>query len=85
MTEPSPELEERVRLSFARLEPNRVFRGCEVAEQSGAVIVRIYSDQMGLPGGRPTPYQLFRFNSDTGDLSPLSSEDAAPFTIKNYK
>jgi hypothetical protein len=85
MTEPSLEFEKRVRLSFASVKPRRVFRGCKVAEQDGTTIVRIYSHDPQFPNLTPTPYQLFRFDVASGNLSPLSSEEAALFTIKNYK
>jgi len=85
MTDPSPELEQHVRASFAQIEPERVFRGCKVAEQAGAVIVRIYSHAKRFTNLMPTPYQVYRFNPPKGTLSALSREEAAPYVIPNYK
>src|SRR5438874_397300 len=79
MTTPSPELEQQVRLSFCRLEPQRVFRSCKVAEDQRGMVVRIYSHGPGFLRVIPTPYQVFRFDSASGILSPLSGEDAAPY------
>jgi hypothetical protein len=85
MTDPSPELQQRVSLSFAQQHPQRLFRGCKVAAVGEALVVRIYSHDAGFPNLIPTPYQIFRFDSDSGSLSPLSGEEAAPYTIPNYK
>ena len=86
MKEPSPELEEQVRLSFSRQFPQRVFTGCKVAEAGSELVVRIYSrDSKGPPFVIPTPYEIFRFDPQTGDLGLLSGKDAAPFLIANYK
>ena len=85
MTDPSPELQQRVSLSFAQQHPQRLFRGCKVADVGGALVVRIYSHDARFPILMPTPYQVFRFDPDSGSLSLLSGEEAAPFTISNYK
>jgi hypothetical protein len=47
--------------------------------------VRIYSHSVRCPQLIPTPYQIFRFDGTTGVLSALSSEDAQPYVIHNYK
>ena len=85
MTEPSPELEQRVSLSFSQQHPQRLFRGCKVADVGGALVVRIYSHDARFPNLMPTPYQVLRFDPDSGSLSLLNGEQAAPFTITNYK
>jgi len=81
MKDPSAELELRARLSFEQQQPLRLFRSCKVAEQDGEVVVRIDSHDKRFPDRKPTPYQVFRFDSDSGSLSLLSSEHAAPFTM----
>lgn len=85
MTDPSPDLEQRVSLSFAQHHPDRLFRSCKVADVGGACVVRIYSHSARAPNLKPTPYQIFRFDPDSGILSLLSGEEAAPFMIANYK
>jgi hypothetical protein len=85
MTDASPELQQRVSSSFAQQHPHRLFRGCKVADVDGALIVRIYSHDARYPNLMPTPYQVFRFDPDSGTLSLLSGDQAAPFTIPNYK
>jgi hypothetical protein len=85
MNDPSPELVQRVQKSFAKQEPTRLFRGCKVTEHDGRVIVRIYSNDSRFPSLIPTPYQIFSFDGDSDSLSLLSGEEAAPFTIQNYK
>lgn len=85
MNEPSPELQERVRTIFAQRESERVFRGCKVAEDGGTLVVRIYSHQARFQNVIPTPYHIFRFDPASDGLSLLSAEEAAPFTIANYK
>jgi hypothetical protein len=85
MNDPSPELEQQVRDSFARLEPEQVFCGCKIAETPEEVIVRIYSQGKGYTKIMPTPYQVYRFEPSTGNLRALSDEEAAPYVIQNYK
>ena len=85
MTDPAPELEQQVRLSFVREYPLRLFRGCKVAEVGRALVVRIYSHDAQSPNLMPTPYEVFRFDPYSGSLRLLSGEEAAPFTIPNYK
>jgi len=85
MIDPSPELQQRLGSSFARQHPQRLFRGCKVADVGGVLVVRIYSHDARFPNLIPTPYQIFRFDPDSGSLSVLSGEQAAPFTIANYK
>jgi hypothetical protein len=83
--DPSPELELHLRQSFARIEPERVFRGCKVADRTGAVVVRIYSHAKRFPNLVPTPYQIYRFDVSAGSLTVLSAEEAAPYVVRNYK
>jgi hypothetical protein len=78
-------LQQRVSLSFGRQHPQRLFRGCKVADVGGVVAVRIYSNDVRFPHLIPTPYQVFRFDPNSDALSLLSGEEAAPFTIPNYK
>ena len=85
MTDPSPVLEQQVRESFARIEPKRVFQGCEVAEDDRGMVVRIYSQSRQRPGVLPPPYRVFRFDPVTGALTPLTGENAAPYMIRTYK
>ncbi len=85
MTDPSPEFQQRVSLSFGQQHPQRVFRGCKVADVDGVLVVRIYYHDARFPHLMPTPYQVFRFDPDSGTLSLLSGEEAAPFVIANYK
>ncbi|MFO1482554.1 MAG: hypothetical protein U1F71_04235 [Verrucomicrobiaceae bacterium] len=85
MNEPSAELQERVRASFTQREPERVFRGCKVAEDGATLIVRIYSYRAQFPNIMPTPYQVYRFDPASDALTLLSAEEAAPYTIANYK
>lgn len=85
MTNPSPALLQRVSLRFAQQYPQRLFRGCKVADVAGGIVVRIYSHDARHPILMPIPYQVFRFDTDSGDLSLLSDEEAAPFAIPNYK
>jgi hypothetical protein len=85
MTDPSPKLEQRVRASFLAKYPERLFRGCKVAEVNDALVVRIYNNDARFPNLRPRPYQVFRFDRDSDTLSELSDKDAAPFVIPNYK
>jgi hypothetical protein len=85
MTDPSPELERQVEASYSRLEPERVFQGCKVAEDTRGIVVRIYSQSRQRPGVLPPPYRTFRFDADAGTLSALTDEEAAPYRIKNYK
>ena len=84
MNKPSRELEERIRRSFALQEPERQFCGCQVAEDSGTLIARIYSQPAQNPR-IPIPYQIFRFDPVSGSLSLAGAEDAAPFIISNYR
>lgn len=85
MTEPSPELERQVEASYSRLEPDRLFQGCKVAEDEMGIVVRIYSQSRKRPGVLPPPYQIFRFDPATSILSTLTDEEAAPYRIRNYK
>jgi len=62
-----------------------VFRHCKVADVGGALGVRIYSHDVRFPNLTPTPYQTFLFDADSGTLNLLSGEEAALFTISNYK
>jgi len=85
MTDPSPVLEQKVRESFSRVEPERTFQGCKIAEDERGMIVRIYSQSRRGPGVLPPPYRIFRFDPSSGILSPLASEEADPYMIKLYK
>ena len=85
MHEPTPELLHQVKASYSQLEPTRVFQGCKVAEDERGIVVRVYSQSRKSPGVMPPPYRVFRFDSTTGTLVPLTDEEAAPYWIKNYK
>jgi hypothetical protein len=85
MSDPTPEFEETVRLAFARVEPSRVFRGCKVASEGPEMIVRVYSHCTGWEKLIPTPYQVFRFDSASGVLTPPSKEQAVRYSVSNYK
>ena len=85
MTEPSPELEQRVRQAFARMHSERVFVDCKIAEDGGDIVVRLYSQRREEPKLMPTPYEVFRFDPIAGTLTPLTGADAAPYLIPQYK
>ena len=85
MTDPTPELEEKVRLAFVQSEPARVFRGCKVENRGAQVFVRVYSHRAGWEKLIPTPYQVFRFDPTLSVLTAPSKEEAARYSILNYK
>ena len=85
MNEPTPELRQQVEVSYSQLEPARLFQGCKVAEDERGILVRIYSQSRKPPRVMPPPYRVFRFESTTGTLIPLTDEEAAPYWIKSYK
>ena len=75
---------------FEREYPDRIFRGCKIAELNGALVARVYSDDAQLPSPIPRTFQIFRFEPDSGSLtlvkvSLLSPDDAVAFVFANYK
>jgi hypothetical protein len=85
ISDPSPELEQQVRLSFSQLEPERIFRHCKVVGNENGILLRVYSHKARFPTLNPTPYWVYRFDPATGVLARLSDKEAEPFLIKNYK
>ena len=85
MIDPTPELEEKVRLAFVQAEPKRVFRGCKVASEGSQMFVRIYCHCVGWEQLIPTPYQIFRFDAASGLLTPPSKNEDMHYSIPNYK
>jgi hypothetical protein len=71
--------------SYSRLEPQRVFQGCKIAEDERYIVVRIYSQSRVRPMVMPPPYRIYRFDPATGSLTPLTAGESTPYTIQNYK
>jgi len=62
-----------------------VFRGCKVAREGEQTFVRIYSHRVGSEKLTPTPYEVSRFDGARGILTKPSEEEAARYSIPNYK
>lgn len=80
-----PDLDSQVRSAYDRVEPGRFVTSCKFVARGPYLIVRISSHAYQGEPLLPPPYQIFRFDPTTGDLSSPSKDEIAEFKILNYK
>ncbi len=78
-------MEEKIKIAFTRLEPQRDFVGYKLLQTEPTFVVRVFSQAKGRLPVRPTPYQIFEFKPELMALRELIGMEAAPYRIANYK
>jgi len=81
----SPEIKSQIIAAFTAKEPNRDFQGLKVLQESGNLIIRIYSYKKPFLNLIPVPYQVYSFEIASGNLRELLGSELEPFVIHNYK